>query len=100
MLPEERIELMRAQTALAQALRGAGPIPPGFDENRVLVAATALQNKRMRSAMKHLPDLRQLIGKDFQRLFRIYASDHQPAGTAGEDAENFFRFVRRNQTKG
>ncbi|MBB4905164.1 hypothetical protein [Actinophytocola algeriensis] len=68
--------LAARQLALVRALLAGGPVPDGFDANRVGVEAAALRSKR-RSIASHLrPDLADLLEDRFGPLFDTWARDH------------------------
>jgi len=92
-----RRQLQAAQTAVATALTSGGPVPSGFDKRLIGVAAAALQNKRLRAALKAWPVLqRSLPQKEMERWFRIYAAHWpQPPANPRQDARGFVKFLRR-----
>jgi hypothetical protein len=72
--PRERLAARQAE--LVRALLTAGPVPAGFDEHRVRVEATALNNKRRRIAEQLRPDLADALEDRFVPLFNRWAATH------------------------
>jgi hypothetical protein len=64
-----RAELAAAQLALARALLDDGPVPPGFDAQRVGLLKATLSHKRARSAGQAWPALQRLLGIHFAAQF-------------------------------
>jgi hypothetical protein len=64
-----RAELAATQLALAKALLDEGPVPPGFDVERVKLLAGTLSHKRARSAGNAWPSLQRLLGPQFFTRF-------------------------------
>jgi hypothetical protein len=62
MVSPARAELAATQLALAKALLEEGPVPPGFDAERVAVLRATLSHKRARSASQAWPSLQRLLG--------------------------------------
>lgn len=69
-----RPSLADQQAALVAALTGNGPIPPGFDAQRVQAAAGALAAKRARAVVQAWPGLRTLLGSGLRVRFDAYAA--------------------------
>jgi hypothetical protein len=70
---DARVELAVRQGALVDALVAGAPVPPGFDERRVAIAAAALQDKRTREVAHAWPALAASLGSDFSARFGTYA---------------------------
>jgi hypothetical protein len=71
---EARQRLAESQAELVQGLTGRGPLPAGFDQERVRTAAEALVRKRMRSAARACPALHRALGEKFALHFEEYAA--------------------------
>lgn len=69
MASNARAELAAAQLALAKALLDDGPVPPGFDAERVALLKGTLSHKRARSAGQAWPSLQRLLGIHFAAQF-------------------------------
>ncbi|WP_131787100.1 hypothetical protein [Protofrankia symbiont of Coriaria ruscifolia] len=82
--------LRQAQGDLVRALVGAGPLPAGFDAERVGVTRIALLNKRADAVARAWPALSCL--PDFRSRFTAFADDRPPAG-ARADGVAFARAV-------
>nr|BDT35078.1 hypothetical protein MFMH1_47470 [Myxococcus sp. MH1] len=63
----------RAQAELVRALGVGAPVPPGFDEARVLAAAQSLMSKRRRGVERAWPLLASALGPDFSPRFEQWA---------------------------
>src|SRR5262249_22125644 len=71
---ETRRRLADSQAELVQGLTGRGPLPAGFDQERVRIAAEALARKRLRSAARAWPALHRALGEKFAPHFEEYAA--------------------------
>ncbi|MCT2585466.1 hypothetical protein [Actinophytocola gossypii] len=69
-----RDELAARQAELVRALLAGGPVPPGFDPDRIRVEAAALHAKRRAVAERLRPDLADDLGEDFGTLFDTWAA--------------------------
>jgi len=69
-------DLARRQAELVRALLAGGPVPPGFDPDRVRIEARALHAKRRSVAERVRPDLADTLGDRFAPLFDEWASTH------------------------
>jgi hypothetical protein len=94
MQPDARRNLQQAQTELARALCGEADVPIGFDPSRLALAAASLRRKRLKSAMRAWPALKEAVEPRFADRFATYASRHPVPATPREDAANFARFLR------
>lgn len=56
-----------------KALVGEGPVPEGFDTDRLKMNAHSLSSKRLRSVKSSWPALAEHLGEDFDRLFKDFA---------------------------
>lgn len=72
--PEERARLAAAQAELVAALVAQGPPPPGFDAERLRVAAGALAQKRQRELAQAWPRLVQGLGASWPSSFATFAA--------------------------
>lgn len=64
-----RDRLKAAQASLADALLADGPVPHGFDAERVKLVAHTLSHKRSRSAGQAWPTLVKLLGSAYDARF-------------------------------
>jgi hypothetical protein len=81
-------DLRRAQEALVAALTGTGPIPDGFDPDRLAAAARALLRKRSGEVAKSWPLLRAFLGDTFGGEFAAWA-EHRPTAGSWRDGWDF-----------
>lgn len=84
-----RLRLARAQNGLLAALVAGGPVPPGFDPERIRVQSRALAGKRGEVTAKVAPELPVILGKRFRPSFLAYALAHPNPGRARADAMAF-----------
>ncbi len=68
-----RASLAERQAALVAALTGHGPVPAGFDADRVQAAADALAAKRARGVAQAWPGLHVMLGEAYRTRFDAYA---------------------------
>jgi hypothetical protein len=87
-----RERLARAQAELARALGQAGPVPEGFDAERVRAAADALLSKRRRRVQRAWPRLAGALGEDFRARFDAWAREH-PLEAEGSPLADGRRFA-------
>jgi hypothetical protein len=66
----DRERLDAEQAALVRALVDGGPVPAGFDPDRVAATATALARKRAGEVARAWPVLAAELGDDFTARFR------------------------------
>lgn len=94
--PRER--LAAAQAELLRALLADGPVPPGFDAERIAVERRALLAKRRGVTAMLGPEVANELGDRFRPLFDAYATTHpRMVGTrAREDAANFAEWAREH----
>src|SRR5438105_6148589 len=71
-----RERLAKAQADLVRALVAQGPIPAGFDEKMLRVAARSLVNKRRQQTARSWPNLAKIFGAKYPELFTQYAQSH------------------------
>jgi len=83
--PRER--LAAEQAALVRALVGGGPVPGGFDPERVRATSAALARKRAREVARTWPGLAAELGPDFTELFRADAARRPPPARGGALAD-------------
>jgi hypothetical protein len=88
-----RDELSRRQADLVAALTGRGPVPPGFDPDRVRAASQALLRKRAADAAAAWPLLRADLGPKWMEVFTAYAAG-RPAQSALHDGWEVARLRR------
>ncbi|MFI0976582.1 DUF692 family multinuclear iron-containing protein [Streptomyces sp. NPDC021093] len=88
-----RQRLALSQTALLDALVGAGPVPEGFDGPRLRVQARALTAKRADIVAKVAPELPQILGTapgtGYRSAFFSYASTRPLRAGYRRDALDF-----------
>lgn len=85
-----RERLARAQAGLLAALVAGGPVPPGFDPERVRIQARALRAKRADIVAKVAPELPAILGEaEYRRLFAAYALQHPLRANYRWDALDF-----------
>jgi hypothetical protein len=85
-----REDLARRQAALVAALVTSLPMPEGFDEPRVRVAAAALMRKRASEVAAAWPALRVSFGPRWNDAFATWAAGRPPNG-ALRDGWDFAR---------
>ncbi|QFZ17624.1 hypothetical protein [Saccharothrix syringae] len=87
----QRERLAAAQEDLLNALLADGPVPDGFDPERVRVERRALLNKRRAIVASLRPEVAAELGERFRPLFDEYASSRpRRVGTRfREDAAAF-----------
>jgi hypothetical protein len=95
--PPNRARLAAEQAALVQALVGGGPVPGGFDPERVRATSAALGRKRAREVARAWPVLAAELGEDFGGRFLAYAARRPPPprGGALADGPAFARSLGR-----
>jgi hypothetical protein len=94
-----RERLAKAQGDLVRALVAQGPIPAGFDEKMLRVAARSLVNKRRQQTARSWPQLAKIFGDKYPELFTNYAQSHSLpvcASPSGDGRE----FLRWMETQG
>ena len=92
-----REELARRQEALLAALVAGGPVPDGFDPERIRIQAGALLAKRRDGVLRAMPDLPDRLGDAWPGAFAAWARTHpKPAeGGSRADAAAFAEHARR-----
>ncbi|RDI22922.1 hypothetical protein [Lentzea flaviverrucosa] len=95
-LSSARERLAARQTELLNALLANGPVPAGFDEQRLGVERRALLSKRRGIVRMLGPAVADELGDRFRPLFDAYAAEHpRRAGSrAREDAASFAEWCR------
>lgn len=94
-----REQLSGAQAELLRALVANGPIPAGFDEQRLRATARSLINKRRQSLARAWPNLIRILGDAYRERFAQYAQAH-PLPTGGAplaDGRAFLRWLDSQQ---
>lgn len=76
--------LARRQEELVRALVAGGPVPSGFDPQRLRVAEDALLRKRSGEAVEHLPMAGAALGARFTELFMAWARGRPKVSTAAD----------------
>jgi hypothetical protein len=71
-----REALARAQAELVRALSDGGPVPAGFDPERVRAAAESLLSKRRAQVRRVWPALVAVLGPGFSEVFTAWARDN------------------------
>jgi hypothetical protein len=83
----ERERLAAGQAALVRALVGGGPVPGGFDPDRVRATSTALDRKRAREVARAWPVLAAELGEEFTGRFLAFAAGRPPPARGGALAD-------------
>ncbi|MET0832681.1 MAG: hypothetical protein ABWZ62_01795, partial [Actinomycetota bacterium] len=73
-----RERLAGQQADLVRALVGGGPVPGGFDPERVRATSAALARKRAREVARAWPVLAAELGEAFTGRFLAYAAGRPP----------------------
>jgi hypothetical protein len=91
--------LAAAQAALVRALVAGGPVPDGFDPDRVRATAAALARRRAREVARAWPVLAADLGEAFTDRFVAWATGRPPpaAGGALADGLGFARDLARHR---
>ena len=79
--------LAAEQAALVRALVAGGPMPEGFDQDRVRATAAALARKRAREVARAWPALAAGQGDAFTDRFVAFAAGRPPPATGGALAD-------------
>ena len=79
--------LAAEQAALVRALVDGGPVPGGFDPERVRATAAALARKRAREVARAWPGLAAELGADFTGRFLADAARRPPPARGGAVAD-------------
>ncbi|WP_436777465.1 hypothetical protein [Yinghuangia sp. YIM S09857] len=82
-----RAELARRQTDLLAALVAGGPVPAGFDPERIRVQSVALAAKRREGVLRTLPMLATAFGDRWPRVFMEWARTHPKPAVGGSRAD-------------
>jgi hypothetical protein len=83
----DRERLAAEQAALVRALVDGGPVPAGFDQERVRATAAALARKRAREVARAWPALAAELGDDFTARFLADAARRPPPAKGGALAD-------------
>jgi hypothetical protein len=83
----DRERLADEQAALVRALVDGGPVPAGFDPDRVRATAAALARKRAREVARAWPALAAELGDDFTARFLADAARRPPPARGGALAD-------------
>jgi hypothetical protein len=91
--------LAAGQAALVRALVAGGPVPDGFDPERVRATAAALARKRAREVAQAWPVLAGELGDTFTDRFVAYAAGRPPPSPGGAVADGlaFARHLARRR---
>jgi hypothetical protein len=79
--------LAAEQAALVRALVAGGPVPEGFEPDRVRATAAALARKRAREVARAWPALAADLGEVFTDRFVAFATGRPPPATGGAMAD-------------
>jgi hypothetical protein len=82
-----RERLAADQAALVRALVGGGPVPGGFDPDRVRATSAALARKRAREVTRAWPGLAAELGETFTGRFLAFAAGRPPPARGGALAD-------------
>jgi hypothetical protein len=82
-----RERLAAEQAGLVRALVGGGPVPGGFDPDRVAATAAALARKRAREVARVWPVLAADLGEGFTARFVADAARRPPPARGGTLAD-------------
>lgn len=82
-----RTELARKQADLLAALVAGGPVPEGFDAERIRVQSVALAAKRREGVLRTLPVLATALGDRWPRAFMEWARTHPKPAVGGSRAD-------------
>ena len=82
-----RERLAAEQAALVRALVDGGPVPGGFDPERVRATSAALARKRAREVARAWPVLAAELGEDFTGRFLAFAAGRPPPARGGALAD-------------
>lgn len=93
------MSLNDSQAALMAALAGRGPVPPGFDADRIRASADMLARKRAHALAQAWPCLALMLGSDFQAHFAAYARETTLVAQGGSLADGRL-FVQWLETAG
>jgi hypothetical protein len=85
--PLSRERLAAEQAALVRALVGGGPVPGGFDPERVRATSAALARKRAREVARAWPVLAAELGQDLTPAFLAHAAGRPPPARGGALAD-------------
>ena len=83
----EAERLAAEQAALVRALVDGGPVPGGFDPDRVRATSAALAGKRAREVARAWPVLAAELGEDFTGRFLAFAAGRPPPARGGALAD-------------
>ena len=94
-----RERLAAEQAELVRALVGGGPVPGGFDPERVRATSAALARKRAREVARVWPVLAADLGEDFTGRFVADAA-RRPAPARGGALADGLAFARALSRQG
>ncbi len=91
-----REALRKRQSQLLRALVAEGPVPEGYDPQRMQLAAASLANKRAREVAQSWAAMVAEL-PDYARLFRTYAALYvrPPGGSPVWDGYRFAHWLQR-----
>jgi hypothetical protein len=95
----ERERLAAGQAALVRALVAGGPVPGGFDPDRVRATSVALAGKRAREVARTWPALAAELGQEFSGRFLAFAATRPPPARGGALADGL-AFARALAARG
>jgi hypothetical protein len=82
-----RQRLAEAQEELVRALVLGGPVPEGFDRQRVARCARSLVGKRRREVARAWPALATCLGDGYRPQFEAFAKEVPPPSEGGPAAD-------------
>lgn len=91
-----RRRLAGAQSALLAALVAGGPVPAGFDRDRLRVQSRALIAKRASVVAGIAPELPSVLGDRYRPAYFSYARDRPMTGGYRPDAMHFVAHLLEN----
>jgi hypothetical protein len=94
-----REKMAARQADLVRALVAKGPIPAGFDQDRVKTLARTLVNKRRQALARAWPALVRILGDPYVERFTTFAQDH-PIPASGSPLEDGRQFLRWLESQG
>jgi hypothetical protein len=83
----ERERLAAGQAARVRALVAGGPVPGGFDPDRVRATSAARAGKRAREVARAWPALAAELGQEFSGRFLAFAATRPPPARGGALAD-------------
>jgi hypothetical protein len=96
-MTDKRAYILSEQKELVNALVGNGPLPDGFNHERLQVCKDALVEKRKWAITKAWPLLVQSLGESFDELFAMFVAKVPWSIKGGPlaDGREFARILKR-----